>query len=209
MAKYIGSACRLCRREGVKLFLKGTRCVSEHCAIDKRSYKPGMHGQGRRGKLSDFGVQLREKQKAKTIYGVLERQFRNYFKKAEKSRGITGEVLLQLLERRLDNLVFRSCFANSRPHARQMVIHGLIMVNDKIVNRPSYSVNEGDTIRVKANEDKLKQISQQMETLKDRGMPGWIKVDDKTLEAKVERMPNKEDIGFNIQEQLIIELYSK
>jgi small subunit ribosomal protein S4 len=208
MAKYIGPSCRLCRREGVKLFLKGTRCVSEKCAVVKRAYKPGVHGQ-RRVKLSDYGLQLREKQKAKTIYGVLERQFRTYFKKAERSKQVTGEALLQFLERRLDNVVFRCCFAYSRPHARQMVFSGSIMINDIKVNRPSYLVRTGDVVKVNAKPERLKVISDRVKELEDRGMPPWIKVDGKVLTAKIEKMPTREDVGFPIQEQLIVELYSK
>ena len=208
MARYIGASCRLCRREGVKLFLKGNRCVTEKCALDRRSYRPGLHGQRRR-KLSDFGLQLREKQKAKTIYGMLEKQFRNYFKKAERSRDVTGEALLQFLERRLDNVVFRCCFAPSRPQARQMVVHGFIMVNEKKVDRPSYLVGKGDTIKVNAKKDQFKIVSERMQDLKERGIPGWINVDEKLLTAKIERLPKKEDVGFPIQVQLIVELYSK
>lgn len=208
MAKNIRAVCRLCRREGIKLFLKGNRCVTGKCAVDKRTYKPGMHGQ-RRSKLSDFGLQLREKQKAKTIYGMLERQFRNYFEKAERSREVTGEALLQFLERRLDNVVFRCCFAPSRPYARQMVSHSFIMVNDRKVDRSSYLVDAGDVIKVKGKQQQLKAISERIEELKERGIPTWIKVDEKLLTAKIERLPKKEDVGFPIQEQLIIELYSK
>ena len=208
MAKYIGAACRLCRREGVKLFLKGSRCATEKCALDRRSYRPGMHGQ-RRSKPSDFALQLREKQKAKAIYGMLEGQFRNYFKKAEASRGITGETLLQFLERRLDNVVFRCCFASSRPQARQMVFHGLITVNDKKVDRPSCLVDTTDVIKVKAAQGTLKAISERIEELKERGIPAWISVDEKLLTGKIISLPKKEDVGFPIQEQLIVELYSK
>jgi len=208
MAKYIGASCRLCRREGVKLFLKGSRCTSIKCALDRRSYRPGVHGQRRR-KVSDFGLQLREKQKAKTIYGVLEKQFRNYFKKAEASRDITGEALLQYLERRLDNVVFRSCFATSRVQARQMVTHGFIMINDKKTNRPSCLINKADVIKIKAKENEFKTIAESVKELKDRGVPEWIKLDEKLLTATIERLPKKEDVGFPIQEQLIVELYSK
>ncbi len=208
MAKYIGATCRLCRREGVKLFLKGSRCATEKCALDKRSYRPGMHGQ-QRSKLSDFALQLREKQKAKAIYDILEKQFRNYFKKAEASREVTGEALLQFLERRLDNVVFRCCFAPSRPQARQMVSHGLITINDKKVDRPSCLVNIGDIVKVKAKQQQLKAISEKMEELKERGIPAWIKIDEKLLTGKITRLPKKGDVGFPIQEQLIVELYSK
>lgn len=208
MARYTGPSCRLCRREGVKLFLKGYRCTSGKCSIDRRSYKPGMHGQ-RRVKLSDYGLQLREKQKAKAIYGMLETQFRNYFKKAAKAKGVTGEVLLQLLERRLDNVVFRSCLASSRSQSRQMVSCGFIIVNDKKVDRPSYSVDKGDVVRIKGKEQQIKAISERLEELKQRGIPSWIKLDEKVLTATIQRLPTKEDVGFPIQEQLIVELYSK
>ncbi len=208
MAKYIGSKCRLCRREGIKLFLKGIRCATQKCAVARRAYRPGVHGQ-RRVKLSDYGIQLREKQKVKTIYGLLERQFRNYFKKAEKSRGVTGEMLLQYLERRLDNVVFRCCFAYSRSQARLIVIHGLITVNGKKVDRPSYLVEEGDVVGIKAAEEELKAISGRIQEVKDRGIPSWIKLDEKILTAKIEKLPKREDVGFPIQEQLIVELYSK
>lgn len=208
MANYTGAVCRLCRREGVKLFLKGSRCSGEKCAVDRRSYRPGMHGK-RRVKLSDFGHQLREKQKAKTIYGVLEKQFRTYFKKAERSRDVTGEILLQFLERRLDNVVFRCRFAPSRPQARQMVSHGFLNVDGKKVNRPSFLVSVGDKIEIRGTEEQRKFIVEQIEDLKERGVPDWLKIDEKLLTANVEKLPKKEDVGFPIQEQLIVELYSK
>lgn len=208
MGRYIGPSCRLCRREGVKLFLKGNRCATEKCAVDKRSYRPGVHGK-QRVKLTDYGMQLREKQKVKTIYGMLETQFENYFKKAERSKDVTGEVLLQFLERRLDNVVFRCCFASSRPQARQMVSHDFIMVNDKKINRPSYLVKLNDVIKINAKEQQIKIISERLQELKERGMPDWLKVDEKLMIAKVERLPVKSDVGFPIQEQLIVELYSK
>ncbi|MBN1405061.1 MAG: 30S ribosomal protein S4 [Candidatus Omnitrophica bacterium] len=208
MAKYVGPSCRICRREGAKLFLKGYRCTTEKCSIDRRSYKPGVHGQ-RRVKLSDYGLQLREKQKVKSIYGMLEQQFRNYFEKASKSKGVTGEVLLQLLERRLDNTVFRCCFASSRAQAREMVSHGFIMVNNRKVDRPSYAVNKGDVIKIKAKENQAKVITEKFEELKQRTIPSWLKVDEKLLTATVEKFPVRDDVGFPIQEQLIIELYSK
>ena len=208
MARHIGASCRLCRREGIKLFLKGSRCVGGKCSIDKRTYQPGQHGQGR-VKHSDYGLQLREKQKVKRIYGLLEKQFSSYFKKAEKQRGITGEVLLQMLERRLDNTVFRSCFASSRAHARQMVRHGYITVNGRKVNIPSYQISASDLLQVKAPEKALKRISEELESNKDRGIPKWIRVDEKQLSATVTQLPDRQDVGFPVQEQLIVELYSK
>ncbi len=211
MARRIGSVCRLCRREGVKLFLKGSRCASNKCSFDKRGYKPGQHGQHtqRRSKLSDYGMQLREKQKVKRIYGILERQFRSYFKKAEKQKGITGEILLQFLERRLDNVVFQSCFASSRPEARQIVRHSHFVVNGEKVNIPSYLVKKGDVIRTKAKESCLKNIAENLKASKDRGIPGWIQLDEGQLTATIARLPERKDVSFPIQEQLIVELYSK
>ena len=199
----------MCRREGVKLFLKGVKCSTPKCAFENRSYSPGVHGQ-RRVKLSDFGLQLREKQKVKRIYNVLEKQFRLYFKKAEKSTGVTGEVLLQLLERRLDNAVFRACFAPSRPKARQMVRHGNILVNGKKVDVPSYTVSVNDVIEVCDKERIKKPVLEEIEDLKDqRGIPEWIGVDEKISKAVILRLPDKKDVGFPIQEALIVELYSK
>ncbi len=209
MARRIGSMCRLCRREGVKLFIKGARCVSPKCSFDKRGYNPGQHGQRRRGKISDYGMQLREKQKVKRIYGVLERQFSNYFEKAEKQKGVTGEILLQMLERRLDNAVFRSCFAASRAEARQMVKHNTIMVNNSKVNIPSYLIKKGDVISVFAKDAKAKRIKEGLKVNKDRGVPKWLALDEAGLSAKVVNLPDREDVGFPIEEQLIVELYSK
>lgn len=208
MAKQQGPSCKLCRREGVKLFLKGTRCTTDKCALTKRTYAPGQHGQKRR-KLSDYGVQLREKQKAKRIYGILERQFRHYFLIAERSRGITGEVLLQLLERRLDNVIYRLAFATSRQGARQVVRHGSVLVNTKKVNIPSYLVEEGDIVEIRAKEKLKKKIQDDIELTKDRSIPTWLEVDRTNLKGQVKRFPIKDDIGDEIQAQLIVELYSK
>lgn len=208
MAKYEDAVCRLCRREGAKLFLKGSRCYTEKCAISRREYAPGQHGQSRI-KLSDYGVQLREKQKVKRIYGILERQFRRYFKIAEKSKGITGEVLLQLLERRLDNVVFRAGFSLSRAEARQIVAHGHVRVNGRTIDIPSYSVKIGDSIILIDSEGLLKRIKDNIEITKEKGLPKWLEVNPKNLEAKVVKFPEREDVGFPIQEQLIVELYSK
>ncbi|NQT95740.1 MAG: 30S ribosomal protein S4 [Candidatus Omnitrophica bacterium] len=209
MARMIQAVCRLCRREGVKLFLKGDRCVSEKCAFDKRGYNPGQHGQGRQRKLSDYGMQLREKQKVKRIYGILEKQFRTYFAKAEQRKGVTGENLLQILERRLDNVVFKSCFVSSRSHGRQMVKHGLITVNDEKVDIPSYLVEKDDVIKVHAKDANLKRIAGDLKANKDRGIPEWISLDETGLAATILRLPERDDVGFPVQEQLIIELYSK
>lgn len=209
MARYRGSSCKLCRREGAKLFLKGTRCVGK-CPFDKRSYSPGQHGQRqRRQKLSDYGVQLREKQKVKRIYGILERQFRLYFERASRSKGVTGEVLLQLLERRLDNVIFRLRFGTSRQEARQVVRHGFVKVNGKKVNIPSYCVSTGDVIEMKAKDKMVKKIKEGIELVKDRSVPKWLKADDENLKGEVVTLPVRDDVGFPIREQFIVELYSK
>lgn len=208
MAKYTGPSCRLCKREGAKLFLKGNRCVSEKCAFSRRSYSPGQHGKAR-VKLSNYGLQLREKQKLKRIYNVLERQFKHYFKIAEKSKSVTGKVLLQLLERRLDNVIFRMCFAASRVEARQMVSHGWILVNGKKVDIPSYLVKEADTIQIENKEKSIKRVKEIIQQVKERGTSPWIEVDYENLRGKIIRLPEREDIQFPIQEQLIVELYSK
>ena len=209
MARYIEAVCRLCRREGEKLFLKGTRCSTEKCAMAKRPYAPGQHGERRRTKLSNYGLQLREKQKVKRIYGVLERQFRRYFKIASKTKGVTGKVLLQSLERRLDNVIFRMGIAISRSQARQIVRHNHIHVNNRRVNIPSYSVDKDDIIQVKTKEKALKKIKENLEISKERTVPSWLEFDAAALTAKVVRLPEKEDIQQPIEEQLIVELYSK
>jgi small subunit ribosomal protein S4 len=192
----------------VKLFLKGTRCTTDKCALGRRSYAPGQHGQ-RRVKLSNYGIQLREKQKARRTYGILERQFRLYFFMAERSSGVTGEVLLQLLERRLDNVIFRLAIATSRQSARQLVCHGAVAVNKRKVNIPSFLVKEGDAIEVKAKEKLKKKIHDDIEFTKERGVPAWLEVDHINLTGRIKRLPVKEDIGDAIQESLIVELYSK
>lgn len=208
MAKYTGPSCRLCRREGMKLFLKGTKCITPKCPFERRSTLPGQHGKVR-PKLSDFGLQLREKQKVKRIYGVGERQFRHYFLKAQKSRGVTGMRLLQYLERRLDNVVFHIGFATSRAQARQIVRHGSIYVNDTKVNIPSYLVKADDIINIKGKEEDLKSIRDNLEMVKDRLRPVWLEADTENLKGKVLRLPEKGDINLPIQEQMIVELYSK
>lgn len=209
MARYTDANCRLCRRALEKLFLKGTKCHTEKCSLVKRAYAPGQHGKNNKQKLSNYAVQLREKQKVKWMYGVLEKQFRRYFKIASKTKGVTGKVLLQLLERRLDNVIFRLGFVISRPQGRQIVRHNFIYVNSKRVNIPSYSVNKDDVIEVKTNEKAQKKLKENMELSKDRTIPSWLEFDRQTLKAKVVRFPEKEDILSTIQEQLIVELYSK
>jgi small subunit ribosomal protein S4 len=208
MARNTGPSCRLCRREGIKLFLKGSRCVSDKCSANRRAFAPGQHGQVRK-KESNYGTQLREKQKVKRIYGVLERQFRHYFRTAERSKGVTGIMLLQLLERRLDNVIFRMNLATSRPEARQIVQHGHVYVNGKRVDIPAYTVRLGQEVSVRPGEKAAKAMAERFESLKDRAIPKWLEVDAQALKAKVTAMPAKEDVGFPIQEQLIVELYSK
>lgn len=209
MARYINAVCRLCRREGEKLFLKGTKCATEKCPVVKRSYQPGQHGQGRRQKPSNYGLQLREKQKVKRIYGVLEKQFRRYFAIASKSKGVTGKVLLQLLERRLDNAIFRLGWASSRAQARQIVRHNFIYVNSKRVNIPSYLINKDEVIQVKPKDNAQKKVREIIGLTKDRTVSAWLELDPQELKAKVLRLPEKDDIQQQIQEQLIVELYSK
>jgi small subunit ribosomal protein S4 len=204
MARYTGPVCRLCRREGMKLFLKGERCYTEKCGIEKRNFVPGQHGKARKQKLAGYGIQLREKQKVKRIYGVLEDQFRLYFEKADRQRGITGETLLQLLERRLDNVVYRLGLATSRPQARQLVRHGHFQVNGRKVDIPSYSVRAGDAITIRASNPA---IAHAIEEVKGRGIPGWLSFDGQA--GKVLSLPTREQINLPVQEQLIVELYSK
>jgi len=209
LARYTGASCRLCRRENLKLFLKGDRCYGDKCAFERRPYAPGQHGQRRGGKFSDYQLQLREKQKVKRIYGVLERQFRKYYYRAEKQKGITGTSLLILLECRLDNLVYRSGFATSRTQARQLARHNHFLVNNKKVNIPSYQVKVGDVIEVKEGSRKVSSIIEAMETVVRRGVPNWIELDKDGFKGTLKALPNREDLTMPIQEQLIIELYSK
>jgi small subunit ribosomal protein S4 len=208
VARYVGPACRLCRREGMQLYLKGDRCYTDKCAIERRHYPPGQHGQ-RRSKLSDYGLQLREKQKVKRIYGVLEKQFSSYFAKAERQKGVTGTNLLVFLERRLDNIVYRLGFANSRSQARQLVRHNLVMVNGAKVNLPSYLVKTGDVIQVTEKGRKLPLILDAMEAVARRGCPPWLEFNKEEAEGRVIMFPTREDITIPIQEHLIVELYSK
>lgn len=209
MARYIGPVCKLCRREGEKLFLKGNKCLGPKCILEKRNFPPGR-GRGQRyRKLSDYGLRLREKQKLRRMYGLLERQFRSYFRIAEKKKGITGEVLLQLLERRLDNIVFRLGFATSRREARQLVRHGHFQINGKKVNIPSYLIKAGDTIQLKEKGKKLVRIKEVMELTKEREMPSWLELDRKSLTGTVSKIPSREEIAVPIQEKLIVELLSR
>ncbi len=209
MARYIGPVCRLCRREGMKLFLKGERCYTEKCAIEKRNMPPGMHTKARRAKLVGYGLQLREKQKVKRIYGVLENQFRRYFETADRQRGITGETLLQLLERRLDNAIYRLGFATSRAQARQLVRHGHFLINGKKVDIPSYQLRAGDAISVRQSSQKNPAILHALEEVKGRGVPSWLSMDAAGVTGKVLTLPTRDQINLPVQEQLIVELYSK
>jgi len=208
MAKYTGPVCRLCRREGLKLYLKGDRCYTDKCAIDRRAYAPGQHGQSRK-KTSEYGVQLREKQKARRIYGVLENQFRNYFEKAERQSGVTGENLLRLLERRLDNVVFRLGFASSRSQARQLVRHNHFTLNGHKANIPSMLVQVGDMIQVKEKSLESPLIQEIKENLAHKNPPAWLELDREQFAGKVVALPTKEQIDVPIEEHLIIELYSR
>ena len=208
MARYTKSNCRLCRRENLKLFLKGERCYTEKCAIERRNYPPGQHGQNRR-KFSDYGAQLREKQKVKRLYGILENQFHNTFKEADRQRGITGEILLSLLERRLDNTIYRLGFANSRNEARQLVRHNHFLVNQTKVNIPSYIVKPGDIIQLREKSKKIVRILEALEGVARRGVPQWLDLDKEQMKGSVKALPTREDITIPIQEKLIVELYSK
>jgi len=198
----------LCRRENLKLFLKGERCYTDKCAIERRNYPPGQHGQARK-KFSDYGAQLREKQKVRRLYGVLENQFRNIFKEADRRKGITGETLLALLERRLDNTVYRLGFANSRNEARQLVRHNHLLVNQSKVNIPSYLVKPGDIIEVREKSKKIVHILEALEGVARRGVPQWLELDKEQLKGNVKGLPTREEITIPIQEKLIVELYSK
>lgn len=209
MARYVGPVCRLCRREGMKLFLKGERCYGEKCAIDRRNVPPGQHGKGRKQKLLGYGLQLREKQKVKRMYGVLESQFRRYFAEADRRRGVTGETLLQLLEQRLDNVVYRLGFATSRPQARQLVRHGHFSVNNKRADIPSYSLRAGDKVSVRSSSAKNSSIQHAMEEIKGRGVPEWLELDGEGQTGRLTAIPTREQLNLPVQEQLIVELYSK
>ena len=209
MARYIDASCKLCRREKQKLFLKGTKCYTEKCPVDRRAYPPGQHGQNRRQKISEYGQQLREKQKVRRIYGVLERQFRNYYERALKQTGRTGDTLVKLLERRLDNVVYRMGFAPSRKSARQLVLHGHILVNNAPVDIPSYLLKSGDVVQVRDASKKMELIHSSMKRMKDTAMLPWLSLDKATLTGTFLQVPERPDVPLNANEQLIVELYSK
>ncbi|HET7295011.1 MAG TPA: 30S ribosomal protein S4 [Vicinamibacteria bacterium] len=211
MARYIGSVCRLCRREGMKLFLKGDRCFTEKCAIEKRNYAPGQHGKGGRvkQKVQGYGLQLREKQKVKRLYGMLESQFALTFERASQEKGVSGALLLQKLERRLSNVVYRLGFGSSQAQARQLVRHGHVRVNDHRVNIPSYQVRAGDVVSLGGRAAKNASVAASVESVKGRGVPKWLELDSEGMKGKVLSLPARDDVNFPIQEQLIVELYSK
>ncbi len=208
MARYTDSVCKLCRRERQKLFLKGQKCYTEKCPIETRNYPPGEHGQGRRSKVSEYGIQLREKQKIKRSYGLLETQFKIYFEKANKQKGITGENLIQLLERRFDNVVFRLGFASSRKQARQLIRHRHFLINDRLVDIPSYLMTEGDIIKVKEKSKKLDAIHNSLKRIKDSTY-GWLSTDKAALSGTFLQVPERSEVPLNANEQLVVELYSK
>ncbi|MDI6779252.1 MAG: 30S ribosomal protein S4 [Bacteroidota bacterium] len=209
MARYIDSSCRLCRRERQKLFLKGTKCFTEKCPLEKRAYPPGQHGQSRRQKISEYGVQLREKQKVRRMYGLMETQFHNYFLKALKQTGRTSEMLIKLLERRLDNVIYRLGFAPSRKTARQLISHRHFFINNKIVNIPSFLVNPGDVIQVREHSKKLEVIHSSMKRVRDNAMYPWLSLDKAAMSGTFLNIPERAEIPLNANEQLIVELYSK
>ena len=208
MARYTDSVCKLCRRERQKLFLKGQKCFTEKCPIESRSYPPGEHGQSRRAKVSEYGVQLREKQKIKRSYGLLETQFKNYFEKANKQKGITGENLVKLLERRFDNIVYRIGFAGSRKQARQMIRHRHFSINDQLVDIPSYILSAGDVVKVRDKSKKLDAIHDSLKRVKDSTY-SWLTVDKANLAGTFVQVPEREEVPLNANEQLVVELYSK
>jgi len=208
MAKYTEAKCRMCRREGTKLFLKGDRCFTDKCAYDRRPYAPGQHGRARK-KTSDYAVQLREKQKVRRVYGVLEKQFHGYFVKADKARGVTGAILLSYLERRLDNVVYRLGFANSRNQARQLVRHGVFTLNGHKVTIPSLQVRVGDEVAVPEKNRKIPVLAEAQEAIARRGCPAWLEVDAAGFKGAVKALPQRDDIQFPINEHMIVELYSK
>jgi small subunit ribosomal protein S4 len=209
MARYTGPVCRLCRREGMKLFLKGPKCFSEKCPVEKRNFAPGQHGKDRKAKVVGYGLQLREKQKAKRMYFTLEKQFRNYFEKAARTKGVTGEALLQQLERRLDTVVQRLGFALSRRQARQLVRHGHVAVNGRKVNIPSFEVSPGEEITIRENSRKLVLLEQAKEFTSHQPTPAWLEIDRDNFKGRMLALPKREDINIPVNEQLIVELYSK
>ncbi|MFQ5751365.1 MAG: 30S ribosomal protein S4 [bacterium] len=209
MARYIGPVCKLCRREEQKLFLKGLKCTSPKCPVDKKGYPPGQHGTRRRFKQSEYGIQLREKQKVRRIYGLLERQFRRFFAEAERQKGITSEILLQLLERRLDNVVYRLGFAHSRKSARQLILHRHFLVNDRLVNIPSYILNAGDVVQVKEKSKKLEIVHASMRKMREGRLMPWLELDKAGMRGSLLNVPSRADIPLEANESLIVELYSK
>jgi small subunit ribosomal protein S4 len=209
LARYRGSVCRICRRENLKLFLKGDRCYSDKCAFDRRGYAPGEHGQRRRGKTSDYGIQLREKQKVKRMYGLSEKQFHLFFQRAERQKGITGTNLLVALERRIDNVVYRLGFVDSRTQGRHFVRHNHFLVNGKKVNIPSYLLRVGDVIEIREKSRKVQAINDSLDAVVRRGIPQWLELEKENLKGSIKAFPVREDISMPIQEQLIVELYSK
>jgi small subunit ribosomal protein S4 len=209
LARYREAVCRLCRREGMKLFLKGQRCLTDKCAIEKRNFAPGQHGKSRRPKPLGYGLQLREKQKVRRLYGILENQFRSYYEKAASRKGITGENLLFMLERRLDNAVYRLGFASSRAAARQLVRHSHVLVNGRKVNIPSFQVVPGQEIALKEASHQLASVQRSLDLTGGRGVPPWLALDREALKGRVVSVPKREDVNFPIQEQMIVELYSK
>jgi len=208
LARYTGSVCRLCRRETMKLYLKGDRCYSDKCALERRNYPPGQHGQ-RRGKFSDYGLQLREKQKIKRMYGLVEKQFKTYFKEADRQKGVTGTNFLVILERRLDNTVYRLGFANSRAQARQLVRHNHFLVNGKKVNIPSFLLRPSDVVTVREDSRQLPSISDALEAMQRRGLPAWLELDKTKYEGIFKTIPTREEMNLPVQEQLVVEFYSK
>ena len=209
MSRYRGSVCRICRRENLKLFLKGDRCYSDKCAFDRRGYAPGEHGQRRRGKISDYGIQLREKQKVKRMYGLSEKQFNLFFKRADRQKGITGTNLLVMLERRIDNVVYRLGFVNSRTQGRHFVKHNHFLVNGKKVNIPSYLIKVGDVIELQDKSKKVQAINDALDAVVRRGVPQWLELEKENMKGEVKGLPVREDLTIPMQEQLIVELYSK
>jgi small subunit ribosomal protein S4 len=209
LARYTGPVCRLCRREGMKLFLKGPKCFTDKCPIEKRNFAPGQHGRDRKAKIVGYGLQLREKQKAKRIYFTLEGQFRAYYEKASRTPGVTGELLLQQLERRLDNVAFRMGYAQSRRQSRQLVRHGHVEVNGRKVNIPSYQVNVGDEIRVREGSKNLALVEVARDFASHQNTPAWLQIDGAALSGKIVALPKREDVNLPVNEQLIVELYSK
>jgi small subunit ribosomal protein S4 len=208
VARYTGAVCRQCRREGLKLFLKGERCYTDKCAIERRNYPPGQHGQAR-PKFSEYSIQLREKQKLRRIYGVLEGQFRRYFQMADRAKGVTGETLLQLLERRLDNMVYRMGFSTSRAEARQLVRHGHFTVNGRKVNVPSFLAKPTDVIAVRERSRQVTRIQEALELAQRRGVPDWLEVTPEQFSGRVKALPTRSDLTMPINEKLVVELYSK